>query len=748
MIGRGSGRRAPRFALLACVLTASPVSLAATTDAGAPSVKVSTAKAPAAVAKNAPAAPKAAPAKAAPAKASAAATAKAAASVKPSAGRRAVAGGPTSDDASLGAETEELRALAAAERELFPPAGVVASTWPSELPSPLAREPNAPRVHTSGLPPEPVPSSPPVAEGGRDLHWLEGLEMPDLPVRWEPHLVKYLEFFKSDPRGRQLFSVWLKRSGRYRVAMRRALRQKGLPEDLVWLSMIESGFDATARSPVGAAGLWQFMPQTGKLYGLDQDRWLDERFDPSQATLAAADFLADLHRRFGSWELAIASYNMGYGGMLAVVRRYNTNDYWALSRLEAALPWETTLYVPKIVAAAIVARNLKTFGYADAAVDAPLDGDEVAVPPGIALSAVAQAAGTTVHELETMNPQYRAGRTPPDPSSTGGYPVRVPDGRGAAASALLARMKGAAPATDRYVVRFGDTLEQIAAAHKCTAARLAELNGIRASEMVHGGAVLLVPHGSAANGAGAGAASAASAPGLAATVPAAASTAADEGGKLPTVVVPADVFVYPDRKRVFYRVGVGDTLKDVAGAFHVSADEVRRWNDLDPVARLHDGMTLQLFVAPETDLSSVAVLAENQVRVVPVGSEDFFASWDGMKGRRRVSIPAKAGDTLTTLAKRLGVPVASLERINRRGASEAYRAGDEVIVYLPDGLRGPDGATLPGTLDSKDLPAGPDPLGPLPEAPDPASLPAVPSSPPAIAPPLPAFLPRTFSGQS
>ncbi len=98
--------------------------------------------------------------------------------------------------------------------------------------------------------------------------------------------------------------------------------------------------------------------------------------------MAAADFLADLHRRFGSWELAIASYNMGYGGMLAVVRRYNTNDYWALSRLEAALPWETTLYVPKIVAAAIVARNLKTFGYGDAPVDPPLDGDEVAVPPG------------------------------------------------------------------------------------------------------------------------------------------------------------------------------------------------------------------------------------------------------------------------------------------------------------------------------------------------------------------------------
>jgi len=107
------------------------------------------------------------------------------------------------------------------------------------------------------------------------------------------------------------------------------------------------------------------MPETARLYGLGVDRWADERLNVQAETDAAAEFMSDLYRRFGSWELAIASYNMGYAGMMSLVRRYNTNDYWALSRFEGALPWETTLYVPKLVAVAIVGRNLATFGYAD-----------------------------------------------------------------------------------------------------------------------------------------------------------------------------------------------------------------------------------------------------------------------------------------------------------------------------------------------------------------------------------------------
>ena len=269
--------------------------------------------------------------------------------------RRLVAGGPTEDDVAASVDSPELRALSEAEQELFPPATpALGAPWPTELPSPLSAPEDTPRVHATGLPPTPPPSSPPIAEGGNDLAWLSQLQMPDLPVRWDARVVRYLEFFKDDPRGRQVLGIWTRRSGRYRELVRRTLRKKGLPEDLVWLAMIESSFDPTARSVAGAMGLWQFMPETARAYGLSIDRWADQRLNPEAATEAAAEFLGDLHRRFGSWELAMAAYNMGYWGVAGSVRKYNTNDFWVLSRLEAALPWETTLYVPKILAAAIV----------------------------------------------------------------------------------------------------------------------------------------------------------------------------------------------------------------------------------------------------------------------------------------------------------------------------------------------------------------------------------------------------------
>jgi len=380
--------------------------------------------------------------------------------------------------------------------------------------------------------------------------------------------VKYLEFFKDDPRGRTTMTIWLRRSGKYRDAIRKVLRARGLPEDLVALSMIESGFDPTARSRVGALGLWQFMPETGKIYGLSQDRWADSRMNVALSTEAAADFLADLHRRFGSWELAMASYNMGYGGVLSAVRRYNTNDYWALAKLEGSLPWETTLYVPKILAAAIVMKNPSAFGYQDVAVEPPLEGDEVPVAPGTALAAVANACGATTKDVEALNPELRASRTPPGQEE---WKVLVPAGKGSSCAQNLSKSKRAEPPAVRYVVKFGESLEQIAQAHRVPVSRLVELNAIAPGEVVRGGTVLLVPK-----------------------VDAAATEKADapkdgKKGERPVVIVPQDVFVYPDRKRVFYRVQVGDTVRDVSSFFKASTDELRRWNDIDPSARLVEG---------------------------------------------------------------------------------------------------------------------------------------------------------------
>jgi membrane-bound lytic murein transglycosylase D len=632
--------------------------------------------------------------------------------------RRGVAGGPTAEDIQAGFESPELAALRQAELELFPPAlPALGAPWPDELASPLSANAAFPQAHATGLPPS-LPSGAPmsVAEGGHDVSWLSHLTLPDIPVRWDARVVRFLEFYRDDPRGKQLIAYWYKRSGRYRDTIRRSLRKKALPEDLYWLAMVESGFDASARSPAGAGGLWQLTSDTAHLYGLSTDRWADQRFNAAAETEAAVEMLSDLYRRFGSWELAMAAYNMGYGGTMSVVRRYNTNDYWTLSKLEAALPWETVLYVPKLVAAAIVGKNPRVFGLADVVVDGPLDGDEVRVAPGTSLQSIATAAGCSLKEVEALNVELRAGRTPPAPSGTplegASYPVRVPLGKGQNLLASLAKLHDVAPPLDRYVVKFGESLDQVALAHKTSTARVVELNAIAPGEVVHGGTVLLLPHVPA---------------GAAPTKPAEPAALAETAK--PAIVVPPDVFVYPGRKRVFYRVLTGDTLPDIAAHLHVDVDDLRRWNDLDPAARLQDGMTLQAFVPEGADVSHVTLLGADAVRVLVSGTDELFAYWEGTKGKKRVVVKAKKGDTIEGIGHAHGVNAASMERINGRGRHEALAEGDTVVVYVPAPGASP-GASPVAPSDPKTwLPQFavlPIPNGPLPMAPEPSLLPPLP----------------------
>jgi membrane-bound lytic murein transglycosylase D len=622
--------------------------------------------------------------------------------------RRTIAGGPTPEDVALGTETPELSALREAERELFPQAAPApGSPWPSDWPLALLHADAEPVVIASGLPPS-RPQAPPPPETGKDLTWLSKLSMPDIPVRWDERVLRYLEFFRDDPRGHTMYANMLRRSGRWREMLRRSLRRKSLPDDLVWVSMIESGFDATARSAAAAVGLWQFTADTAKIYGLTIDRWLDQRLDAPAETEAAGDLLGDLHRRFGSWEMAFAAYDMGYAGLSTVVRRYNTNDFWSLARTEGALPWETALYVPKIVAAAVVANNLATFGFADVALDAPVPTDDVNVPPGTPLALVAQAAGCTLKDLQALNPELRSGRAPPvaDGDATAAYAVKVPQGKGASVEQSLVKLRREQPPLERYVVRFGETLDQIATARKTTPQRLVDLNAIAPGEALRGGTLLLVPK---AEGAGAG-------------LPTAVQSGGPAGAK-PTVVVPPDVFVYPDRKRVFYRVKVGDTLREIAAALHVGEADLDRWNDLDPSARLQEGMTLQAFVAPMADLSRVVVVPEDEVSVLAVGSEEFFTMLEHDKGMKRVTVAAKDGDTLDAIGRRFDVSARTMERINRRGRAEVLKAGDTVVVYVPSGVAAAAGARRAATASNDPAPSGPAPNGPLPPAPVPNLLP-------------------------
>jgi membrane-bound lytic murein transglycosylase D len=575
------------------------------------------------------------------------------------AARQKIADGLTDEDLRAGKDDPELRSLKAAERVLFPrPLTGVEPGWSWDLPEALGK--SGPEVTTEGAPTR-LPSEihRDAVEGAPDAAWLKRLTLPNLPVVLDEFVIKYLRFYRDSPSGKAIARVWTKKSGRYSRAMQAELGRAGVPTDLVWLSLIESGHNPTITSPAGAAGLWQFMPDAGRSYGLTVDRWVDERLDPERSTQAASRYLSDLYRRFGSWELAIAAYNMGYGGLARSIRKFNSNDFWELVRYEAGIPWETTLYVPKIFALAIVMNNKKAFGLDAVETDPTESFDVVLVGPSVALADVALAAGVPEAALDGLNPSYLAGRTPPwlPGSPKPSWRVHVPLGKGATCTAALARALPDDDALKPYITKFGETVESIANLHGVSEARLRAINHVEPKEVLAAGTLLLVPR-----------------------VGLTALPAASEE----VVVVPPREFAYAERSRLFYRVLPGDTLRRVASAFAVSVADIGVWNALDEGARLQSGMTLQLFVDKGKSFTARS-LAPSQTRVLVAGSPEFYDYFEGQNGRKRVVVSARENDTLGTLGKRYGMTVGSMERINRRSHTDKLHAGESVVVYVERG---------------------------------------------------------------
>jgi membrane-bound lytic murein transglycosylase D len=582
------------------------------------------------------------------------------------AARRAIAGSAPTDPAAPASDSAELRAMRELDQELFPPVEAPADApWSASVAPPAG-----PAVDPSGLPGRRVLAREPAAEPERDLSWLAVLEKPDLPVRFEPAVVRYLEFYKNDPRGRRMVAGWMQRSGRYRDAIVRMLRDHQLPEDLLWVVLVESAFEPSAHSHAGAAGLWQFMPATGRIYGLTVNRRIDERLDPERSTLAAIKHLKDLYQRFGGWELGLAAYNMGYGGLLASVRKYNTNDYWELRRLEAGLPYETALYVPKILAMAVVARNCRVFGCDGLKLAEPqpfgeVGQDAVAVPAGVMLSEVALAAGVSPEVLAALNPHLLGSRMPPLEEAASPRPawiVRVPQGKGARAAGLLPGL-GGGRRLGTHRVRWGESLERVAARVHTSEAHLAALNELAPYESPRPGATLFVP----SNGAP--------------------PSGTEEPAERPVVVVPDEDFEAPGRRPVFYEIVFGDALDDVARVTGLGPGEIARWNHLDPAATLQSGMWLRLFVPNDAVMPADVVLLEaSEVRALRAGSPEFHAHFVGKSGRTRLEVTVGERDSWASIGRRYGLSVSMLERINGRSRRSRLEPGETVVVYATEAL--------------------------------------------------------------
>ncbi len=247
---------------------------------------------------------------------------------------------------------------------------------------------------------------------------------PVLPLHMNARVEKWVHRFRTDQR--PIFQELLDREGLYAGIIRRKLRERGMPEDLLYLAMMESGLKPRAVSGASAVGIWQLMVPTALQCGLRVDEWVDERRDPVRATDAALDYLQWLHDRYGSWYLAAAAYNAGPGRLDRVLQRYadgrsgDESLYW---KVIGYLPPETRDYVPRMVAATYLAQYADAFGFESNEV-APYRYDRVFVPGGTTLASVAHSLGLTTQVLRKLNPHLIRGVTPPGET----FPVRVPVG--------------------------------------------------------------------------------------------------------------------------------------------------------------------------------------------------------------------------------------------------------------------------------------------------------------------------------
>ena len=308
-------------------------------------------------------------------------------------------------------------------------------------------------------------------------------------------VLEYLEFFQLDSRDR--FAIWLSRLGRYEGMVRARLRARALPEDLVYLSLIESGYSNTAVSRARAVGMWQFMAGTARAYGLQIDPWVDERRDPFKATDAAVAHLADLVERLGSVYLAAAAYNAGAGRIERAIRRLpgaepdsvGDQTFFDIAN-RRNLRRETRDYVPKLIAAALIAKQPARYGFTDIQRLSPLVFDEVSIPDATGLDVLARLADTTVAAMLELNPHFVRGITPP------GRPVvvRVPRATGALVAERYAELPINERVTfvDHYVSR-GQTLSEIAQRYKVTVTMLQAANPHVRARSLRVGQRIIVP---------------------------------------------------------------------------------------------------------------------------------------------------------------------------------------------------------------------------------------------------------------
>ncbi len=466
----------------------------------------------------------------------------------------------------------------------------------------------------------------------------------DIPIVVNDEVIGWMRYFLGS--GRKYYTRYLERSTRWMPLMHQELGARGLPKDLVYLSMIESGFSTGATSYVSAAGLWQFMSYTGRDYGLRIDWWVDDRRDPEASTKAALRYLGDLHRMFaGDWQLAWASYNGGQGRVMRATRAAGSTDFWTLAR-GSYLHSETDNYVPKLIAAAIIGKHPERYGFVGIKYQPAFTFDAVTVPASTNVAALAKCAGLTQEAFLEYNPALRRFALPPDPAT---QRIRIPAGMTAAFNDALAKV----PAEDRitrlqrHVVKRGQSLASIARSYKVDLAELARANHITTKSRLRVGTELVIPvAGSVADEVGAAPASSKG------TAPAAtSSTPATASAKTSKRAAPATHVVKP-----------GDTLGAIATRYGATQKELQAWNGLKSTT---------VKVGQKLVVSAPAASTAVTSAPAPVAAP---ASKPGAAARtgKTVRYTVRRGDTLASIADTYDCSIAEIKAWNGLKGSTIY----------------------------------------------------------------------------
>lgn len=456
-----------------------------------------------------------------------------------------------------------------------------------------------------------------------------------LPLELNPHVERLINYFGKTKRGTATMRVSLGRGNAYRSMIKRILEEEGVPRELFYLAMAESGFRPKAHSHMRATGMWQFMASRGKQYGLRQDRYVDLRYDAATATRAAAKHLKDLHIEFDDWYLAMAAYNSGPNRVKSAIQRTGSRDYWTLVRRQA-LPRETRNYIPIILAMTYVGENLDIFDIGTLDPAPPLQYDTVRTESEVSFALIADASGTSVETVKTLNPALLRSATPPY-----GYELKLPSG----SVPQFEREIAAVPPDERlnwrrYEVRAGETLQAVAHRFRVDPDKLAALNSLPEGPILVGGQRLTIP--------------------TTTRLAIYRYTGSGQAGGL----------LEPGTGR--YRIARGDTLGGIARRFGVSVSNLLSWNGL----------------------TSTRIRAGRYLIVRPSGTASTVASSSAPGGTYRV----RPGDTLSGIGARFGASVAQLRAWNGiRGST--IRSGQVLKVpgAAPAPQAAPQRAAPPAT---------------------------------------------------